>query len=87
MEDLVEEIVGEIDDEYDRVAPGIEDLGEGVWRVPARMALDDLGEELDIEILEDDVETVGGLLGKTIGRVPIPGAVAYVPGLKLTADR
>lgn len=87
MEDLLEEIVGEIDDEYDRVTPGVETLGDGRWRVPARMSVDDLADEVGLPVEDDDVETVGGLLAKAIGRVPIPGASAELAGLRFTADR
>lgn len=86
MEDVVEEIVGEIDDEYDRVSPTVEDLEDGRIRVPARMDIDDLGDLLDVTIEEDDVETVGGLLTKAVGRVPIPGATCEVAGLRLVAE-
>ena len=87
MEDIVEEIVGEIDDEYDRVTPGVEELGDGRTRVPARMSIDDLAEMYGVHIEEDDVDTVGGLLSKLVGRVPLPGASGEVAGLRLTAER
>ncbi len=87
LEDLLEEVVGEIDDEYDRVTPGPEDLGDGRWRVPARLGVDDLADFFDVTIDDEDVDTVGGLLGKLVGRVPIPGASAQIAGLRLTADR
>ncbi|MBP0657350.1 hypothetical protein J8J20_26110, partial [Mycobacterium tuberculosis] len=75
IEDVLEEIVGEITDEYDtdEVAP-VEDLGDGRIRVSARLPVEDLGELFDIEIDDDDVETVGGLVGLELGRVPLPGA-------------
>lgn len=87
LEDIIEEVVGEIDDEFDRVTPGPEQLPDGTVRVPARMSVDDLAEYFDVTIEEDDVETVGGLLAKLVGRVPIPGAGAAVAGLHLTAER
>ncbi|WP_265447260.1 hemolysin family protein [Flexivirga meconopsidis] len=87
LEDIVEEVVGEIDDEYDRVTPGVEELDGGITRVPARMAVDDLAEHFDVTIDEDDVDTVGGLLAKLVGRVPIPGASGEIAGLRLTAER
>ena len=55
--------------------------------MPARMALDELGELFDVEIDDDDVDTVAGLLSKALGRVPIPGATASAHGLVLQADR
>ncbi|RNI20444.1 hemolysin family protein [Flexivirga caeni] len=87
LEDIIEEVVGEIDDEFDRVTPGPEELPAGAVRVPARMAVDDLAEYFDVTIDEDDVDTVGGLLAKLVGRVPIPGATADIAGLRLTAER
>jgi CBS domain containing-hemolysin-like protein len=87
LEDIIEEIVGEIDDEYDREAPGVEQLEDGSTRVPATMHVDDLAELFDVTLDEDEVDTVGGLLGKTIGLVPIPGSCGEVAGLSLTAER
>lgn len=87
LEDILEEIVGEIDDEYDREAPGVEELEDGSTRVPATMHVDDLAELFDVTIDEDEVDTVGGLLGKAIGLVPIPGSRCEVVGLSLTAER
>ena len=87
LEDILEEIVGEIDDEYDREAPGVEHLPDGSTRVPATMHVDDLADLFDVTLDEDEVDTVGGLLGKTIGLVPIPGSSGEVAGLSLTAER
>jgi CBS domain containing-hemolysin-like protein len=87
IEDLIEEIVGEIADEYDREAPGVERLDEGTYRISARLPIDELGELFDIEIDDEDVDSVGGLLSKALERVPIPGAQAQVAGLLLTAER
>lgn len=87
IEDLIEEIVGEIADEYDRETPALEELGVGRWRVDATMDIDDLADHLGVSIEEDEVDTVGGLIGKTIGRVPILGSTCEVAGLRLTAER
>ncbi len=87
IEDLVEEIVGEIADEYDREAAAVESLDSGVFRVSARLSIDQMAELFGVEIEEEEVDSVGGLLAKTIGKVPIPGAVAHVGGLVLTAER
>jgi CBS domain containing-hemolysin-like protein len=87
IEDILEEIVGEIADEYDREAPGVEKLDEGRYRVPATMDIDDLADLFDVEIDEEEVDTVGGLIGKTLGRVPIVGSHCEVAGLSLTAER
>ena len=87
IEDIIEEIVGEIADEHDREAPGVEQLEDGTLRVPASMDIDDLAELFDVTIDEEDVDTVGGLLTKVIGRVPIVGSTGSVAGLELTAER
>ena len=87
IEDALEEIVGELTDEHDRAEPEPEQLANGGYRVPARMAIDELGELFELELEDDDVETVAGLLAKALGRVPIPGATASAYGLVLEADR
>ncbi len=91
IEDILEEIVGEITDEYDQGRPEVEWLGEpgdtaGGARVPARLGLDELGELFHRDLEDEDVETVGGLLGKRLGKVPIPGATVRIDGLTLTAE-
>ncbi len=87
IEDIVEEIVGEITDEYDVERPPVEHLGDGSIRVTARLPVEDLGELFTVELPDDDdVETVGGLLAQALGRVPIPGAEADVHGLHLIAE-
>src|SRR5215213_11661252 len=87
IEDVLEEIVGEITDEYDREDAPVEQLEDGSVRVRSNLHLDDLGEVFDREIEDEDVDTVGGLLAKALGRVPIPGACAVVDGLELSAER
>ncbi|MFC4072358.1 hemolysin family protein [Actinoplanes subglobosus] len=86
IEDILEEIVGEITDEYDVERPPIEHLDDGAVRVAARLPIEDLGDVFGVELPADEVETVGGLLAQTLGRVPIPGAKAEVRGLHLTAE-
>ncbi len=86
IEDLLEEIVGEITDEYDTEPVGAEHLADGSVRVSSRLPIDDLGELFGVVIEEDDVETVGGLLAKHLGRVPIPGAGVVCEGLRLQAE-
>ena len=87
LEDLIEEIVGEIVDEYDTESAEAVALGDGSYRVSARMSIDDLGELFDLELDDDEVDTVGGLLAKALGRVPIVGSTVEVHGLSLRADR
>ncbi|MBF6146805.1 hemolysin family protein [Nocardia nova] len=87
IEDVLEEIVGEIADEYDtdEIAP-VEELGEGVYRVSTRLPVEDLGELFGLEIEEEDVDTVGGMLAHTLGRVPLPGSEVVVHGLLLQGE-
>jgi CBS domain containing-hemolysin-like protein len=87
LEDLIEELVGDISDEYDREVPDVVELSEGVYRVSARLPTDELGELYGIELEDDDVDSVGGLLTKALGRLPVPGSTATVSGLVLTAER
>jgi magnesium and cobalt exporter, CNNM family len=86
IEDILEEIVGEIADEYDKEQPPVEWLGEGRARVTARLPVEELAELFGVHIEAEDVETVGGLLAQRLGRVPIAGSVATVAGLRLTAE-
>ena len=87
IEDILEEIVGEITDEYDVERAPVERIDEDTARVTARLAVEDLEEIFPVELPDrDDVETVGGLLAEALGRVPIPGASAVVHGLELTAE-
>lgn len=86
IEDAIEQIVGELEDEHDRtqrVEP--ERVGERKWRMPARTPIADLEELFEVDIDEDDVDTVYGLLTKLLGRVPIVGSSAVARGIRLTA--
>jgi CBS domain containing-hemolysin-like protein len=87
IEDILEEIVGEIADEYDQELPAVEWLTKGVKaRVTSRLPIDELAQLFDVAIEAEDVETVAGLLAQAIGRVPIAGSAATVAGLRLTAE-
>jgi CBS domain containing-hemolysin-like protein len=87
MEDLIEELVGEISDEYDREDAVSEALGDDLFRVSARMPVDELGDLFAIDLDDDDVDTVGGLLAKHLGRLPVTGSTVSISGLVLTAER
>ncbi|TDD92359.1 HlyC/CorC family transporter [Saccharopolyspora karakumensis] len=87
IEDIVEEIVGEITDESDREEHRpVEHLEDGTVRVSSRLPVEDLGELFDVELDDSDVETVGGLLAQRLGRVPLPGAETEIAGLRLRAE-
>nr|WP_255622107.1 hemolysin family protein [Tessaracoccus sp. OS52] len=87
MEDVVEEIVGEIVDEYDEEIPNVVELGEGRYRVSSRLPLDELGDLFHLEWDDEDVETVGGLMAKLLNVVPIPGSKVIFDGIEMVADR
>lgn len=89
IEDLLEEIVGEITDEFDEAEVEVEHLDEadGLVRVSSRYPVDDLDEIFGFDIEEEDVDSVGGLLAKHLGRVPIPGSVVEAHGLRFEAEQ
>jgi CBS domain containing-hemolysin-like protein len=86
IEDILEEIVGEITDEYDNEQPPVEWLSDGSARVTARLSVTELEELFGLQVGDEDVETVAGLLAHQLGRVPIAGSTATVRGLRLTAE-
>jgi magnesium and cobalt exporter, CNNM family len=86
IEDILEEIVGEITDEYDVEPVAVEHLADGAIRVSSRLSVDDLSELFGVDIDDEDIETVGGLMAKHLGRVPIPGAEVECEGLHLQAE-
>ncbi|RLV56617.1 HlyC/CorC family transporter [Aeromicrobium phragmitis] len=86
IEDILEEIVGEITDEYDTEPDERERLSDGSWRVSARFEVDDLEELFGTPVEDDDVDSVGGLMAKYLGKVPIPGSVVEIDGLRFEAQ-
>ncbi|WP_431800739.1 hemolysin family protein [Microbacterium sp. bgisy203] len=84
LEDLIEELVGEISDEYDPRSNEVVDLGDGRYRVSARLGLDEVGDLFGIDLEDEDVDSIGGLLGKQLGRIPLPGATAEYGGILMT---
>lgn len=87
MEDVIEEIVGEINDEYDLDLPDFEVLEGGSYRVSARYSLAELGEHLNLELEDEDVDSVGGLFAKELGRLPGRNDSITVSGLIISTDR
>jgi CBS domain containing-hemolysin-like protein len=87
LEDLLEEIVGEIADEYDREEPQVEPAGDGRYRVNARLPVDELNELLEAELPDDEWDTVGGLMMGILGRLPTQGEKVEFEGLRFTAER
>ncbi|GAA2952135.1 hemolysin family protein [Glutamicibacter bergerei] len=84
LEDLIEEIVGEIDDEYDRSRNEIIENPDGSLFAMASVSIDDVADHFDVLIDDEDVDTVGGLLSKVLESVPVLGSTADVHGLRLT---
>ena len=87
IEDILEELVGEITDEYDLHDVPVEELGDGAWRITARLPIDELSELVGRDLSRDDVDTVGGLVADVLGRVPIPGTQVDVDGVHLEVER
>lgn len=73
IEDILEEIVGDIFDEFDNEEDSIEELGYNVFRVKGDMSLEDLNEEISIELPEEEFDSIGGYVFNTLGRLPIIG--------------
>lgn len=88
IEDILEEIVGEIADEYDNAAPEVEELAQGGYRVMARMNIDDFADlvDLNIDSEEEGVDSVIGLMAKKLGRVPIAQSTIELDGWTLIAE-
>jgi CBS domain containing-hemolysin-like protein len=86
IEDLLEEIVGEITDEYDAERAESTTLEDGTIRVASRYPIDDLEELVGFDVEEEDVDSVGGLMAKHLGRVPIPGSHVEAHGLRFVAE-
>lgn len=87
MEDVIEELVGEISDEYDREVSDVEKLAADKYLVNARFSLFELGELFDLELEDEDVDSVGGLVAKELGRLAKNGEVVTVSGLRFTVNR
>lgn len=90
IEDILEEIVGEIADEYDDDVDEIEWISDNQARVSARLHLEDLADNLELDLSKEeleDVDTVGGYMAKVLGRVPIPGSTINLHGWQVTAER
>nr|WP_280928125.1 transporter associated domain-containing protein [Rothia sp. RSM292] len=85
LEDLIEELVGDISDEYDHESPDYTLNDDGTFRLSARLGIDELGEIFGRELDDEDVDTVGGLLAKHLGMVPIIGSEVEIDGIHIRA--
>lgn len=87
MEDLLEELVGDITDEYDREETRIEELPDGAYRVNGRVSIDDVNEALDVKLPQDEWDTVGGLMLGLAGEIPKEGQSVLHENIRLTAEK
>jgi CBS domain containing-hemolysin-like protein len=87
IEDILEELVGEIADEYDREEPQMEPVDENTFRVNGRLAIDDVNELLDVELPHEEWDTVAGLVYNLLGSVPTQGEVVEFDGLSFKVER
>lgn len=87
LEDLLEELVGEIADEYDVEEPQIEPVGEDSYRVNGRLAIDELSELLDVELPDEEWDTVGGLMLGLTGEIPQEGGEVTFRSLRFKAEK
>ncbi len=86
LEDLLEELVGEIADEYDREEPELEEVSDGLYRVSGKASIDDVNELLDVELPDEEWDTVAGLMLELFGRIPKSGDDVDFQGLSFTAE-
>jgi len=87
IEDIIEEIVGEIEDEYDQKNPVIEKIGDGIFIVDARMNIEDVNSRLDINLPIDECETIGGFVYGLFGKIPSQGEEVKVDSISIVVDK
>jgi CBS domain containing-hemolysin-like protein len=86
LEDLLEELVGEITDEYDREEPEFEQIDENVFRVSGKTSIDDVNELLDADLPDEEWDTVAGLVLDCFGRIPDEGDECEIDGLTFRTE-
>ena len=86
VQDLIEEIVGELVDEFDTDEPEMQHLSDVELRVDARMPLDTLKQEMGVDIEAEGFDTIGGLVYRELGKMPQPGDQVAIDGLRLTVE-
>ncbi len=87
LEDLLEELVGEITDEYDTEEPELEQVADDVFRVDGKLSIDEVNELLDVELPDEEWDTVGGLMLGLLGSIPDEGEEVSFQNLRFTAER
>jgi CBS domain containing-hemolysin-like protein len=86
LEDLLEELVGEITDEYDTEVPDVVEVSDGIYRVSGKTSIDDVNELLDSDLPDEEWDTVGGLVLELFGKIPEPGEETEYQGLRFKAE-
>ena len=86
LEDLLEELVGEITDEYDREEPEFEQVAERVYRVSGKTSIDDVNELLEVNLPDEEWDTVAGLVLDILGRIPNEGEECRIDGLTFRTE-
>jgi CBS domain containing-hemolysin-like protein len=88
MEDIMEEVFGDIHDEFDSEPPMVRTIGNGSYRVDARLPMDELNDLLETDLEEDDdYESVGGLVYQALGRIPEPGDSTDIDRWRFTVEK
>jgi len=87
LEDLLEELVGEITDEYDHEEPEVVEVGDGSFRVDGKVAIDEVNDLLDVELPDEEWDTVGGLMLGLLGAIPDEGQEVAFQNLVFTAEK
>jgi putative hemolysin len=87
LEDLLEELVGEITDEYDTEEPELEQVADDVFRVDGKLSIDQVNELLDVELPDEEWDTVGGLMLGLMGSIPEEGEEVSFLNLRFTAEK
>ena len=87
IEDIIEEVFGEIQDEFDTEAPLVQSLGRGVYRADARLPIDDMNDLLGTSFDSVDYETLGGLVYQTLSKIPRPGESVELEGFRFTVEK
>ncbi len=83
MEDLLEEIVGEIQDEYEVEEKTFQKIGENVYLISGMMSIDDFNEQFEANLSDEEADTIGGIILEKLGRLPSPGEEIEIDGFKL----
>ncbi len=87
IEDLIEEIVGEIQDEFDNEEIPVEVQDDGSYLVDARMPIDDINDLLDFDLPDEEFDTISGLVFNSLGRIPVEGESVEIDGLKIVVEK